>query len=235
VTAAGGGTALAGVDGEVPLVPNEAASKLEVDTEGTEADLRAVAVDDDFGGRLYEATLDGPDAVYVHRGGAYTTEVRDADDALGAFRVNPDDAGTVRIDRPRTGRASLASFVASLGDETVGLLDRQRASGGDGDETDATGEGAVDDVTGAANALEGLLRALDAVSGAASRAAERADAGDRAGSGRALEALAANLDRAAERFETARDTLPEAVAASTDSRLGQARRRTDQAAAAEKL
>jgi hypothetical protein len=223
-----GETALAGVEGEIPLVPAGDAVKVEVDAAAVDADLTTLAVDDDFGGRLYEAPVDGPDAVYVHRAGAYTTEVRDADDAVGAFRVNPGaSASAVRIDRPRTGKASLASFVAALSSETVDTL----GSIGEDDGT-ATGPPGA---TGAVNTLGGLLRAIEAVSGAAERAAGRAEAGDRGGADRALEALASNLQRAVERFDGLRGTLPDPVAASADRRFAEARRRTNQAIAAEKL
>ncbi|MEF8856528.1 MAG: hypothetical protein V5A16_03810 [Haloplanus sp.] len=232
-------TTLAGVGGEVPLVASGEATKLEVDAEGADSELTDLAVDDDFGGRLYEAPVDGPDAVYVHRGGAYTTEVRDADDAVGAFRVNPSDTSPVRIDRPRTGKASLASFVASITDETADRLasvgsdddgdtdddddDRERnASAGDGDD-------------GETSTLGGLLRAMEAVSGAAERAAERAEGGDPQGTDRALEALESNLQRAIERFDGLRDTLPEKEAEAADRRFRQAQRRTNQAIGSEKL
>jgi len=222
---------LAGVGGEVPLVAAADAAKLEVNADGADAELTDLAVDDDFGGRLYEAPLDGPDAVYVHRVGAYTTEVRDVDGAVGAFRVNPTEAAPVRIDRPRTGKASLASFVASVTNEAADRL----ASLGDGnDDVDDIAE----DVLGAAgktSTLGGLLRAMEAVSGAAERAAERAETGDRQGTDRALEALASNLQRVVERFDGLRDTLPEREAASADRRFRQAQRRTNQAIAAEKL
>jgi hypothetical protein len=198
--------------------------------------LTDLAVDDDFGGRLYEASLDGPDAVYVHRGGAYTTEVRDADGAVGAFRVNPAEAAPIRIDRPRTGKASLASFVASVTNETA---DRLASLGGGGDDSDSDNlTDSAEDVVGAdgkTSTLGGLLRAMEAVSGAAERAAERAETGDRQGTDRALEALAANLQRVVERFDGLRDTLPEREAASADRRFRQAQRRTNQAIAAEKL
>ena len=231
-TDAGGPTAvtLAGVGGEIPLVPAEEATKIEVDADGVDDELEAFAVDDDFGGRLYEAPLDGPDAVYVHRGGAYTAEVRDADDAVGAFRVNPSGTDPVRIDRPRTGTASLASFVEEL---VAGTTDRLGAVGDetndDADEDDTPG------ASGATQTLGGLLRALEAVSGAAGRAAERAEAGDRGGADRALSALADSLDRAVERFDGLRGTLPAERAAATERQLREARRRTNQAAAAEKL
>ncbi|PSP47511.1 hypothetical protein BRC75_09685 [Halobacteriales archaeon QH_7_69_31] len=130
----GPGADLAGVDGEIALTPNEAAVKLEVDADGTEADLQTLAVEDDFAGRLYDAPMEGPDAVYVHQGGAYTTEVRDADGAHGAFRVNPDPAGEsgrdaaeaaarVRIETPDTGKASLSAFVSTISQETAVSVD----------------------------------------------------------------------------------------------------------------
>ncbi|MFB6194826.1 MAG: hypothetical protein ABEI80_01535 [Haloplanus sp.] len=213
-------TTLAGVEGEIPLVAAGAAVKLEVDTNAVAADLTTFAVDDDFGGRLYAAPMDGPDAVYVHRDGAYTAEVRDADDAVGAFRVNPSGTGRVRIDRPRTGKASLASFVATLIRE---MTDRLGAVGSEAEQSGAT------------QTLGGLLRALEAVSGAAGRAADRAAAGDRRGATRALDALSSNLRRAIERFESLRGTLPDPHAAATDRQFRKARKRTNQAAAAEKL
>jgi len=226
--------ALAGVDGEIPLVASADAARLEVNADGTEAELTDVAVDDDFGGRVYEATLDGSDAVYVHRAGAYTTEVRDTDGAIGAFRVNPAEAAPVRIDRPRTGKASLASFVADITGETADRL----ASIGSDDEEDGGDASSPDTDPGAAgttNTLGGLLRAIEAVSGAAERAAGRADQGDRQGTDRALEALASNLQRAVERFDGLRDTLPEPEAASADRGFRQAQRRTNQAIASKKL
>jgi hypothetical protein len=228
-------TALAGIAGEIPLVANADAAKLEVNTDGTDDELTDLAVDDDFGGRVYEATLDGPDAVYVHRAGAYTTEVRDADGAIGAFRVNPAEAAPVRIERPRTGKASLASFVADITSETADRL----ASIGRDDEEDGDDASAPTDArpgaAGKTSTLGGLLRAIEAVSGAAERAADRADQGDRQGTDRALEALAANLQRAAERFDGLRDTLPEREAASADRGFRQAQRRTNQAITSEKL
>ncbi|GAB6860438.1 hypothetical protein [Haloplanus litoreus] len=227
---------LAGVGGEIPLVPAGDATKLEVDADGVEDELTDLAVDDDFGGRLYEVPVDGPDAVYVHRDGAYTTEVRDADGAVGAFRVNPADTAPVRIDRPRTGTASLASFVGSITNETadrLSSLGRDDTDDGDTDDTDDD----TDDTGGAGrtNSLGGLLRAMEAVSAAANRAAERAERGDRGGADQALDALESNLQRAIERFDGLRDTLPEREAAAADRRLGQAQRRTDQALSAEKL
>jgi hypothetical protein len=236
------GPALAGVDGRVGLVANEDAVKLEVDADGTDADLESLAVEDDFAGRVYDAPLDGPDAVYLHRGGAFATEVVDADDERGAFRVNPgvaaedgatdggdggggggdggDRGAPIRIDRPDTGKASLASFLADVSTETAG---RVRA------EVDDEQDG------GPPSRIRGLARALEAIAASAERAVERANAGDAEGADERLEAVETLLQRAAERLEEAREDLPEPVAAATDRRLDQARRRTEQAKDAEKL
>ncbi|SFG41004.1 hypothetical protein SAMN04488063_1953 [Halopelagius inordinatus] len=209
----------AGADGEIPLVASGDAVKLGIDADGTDADLTRLRVEDDFAGTLYDAAMDGPDAVYVHRGGAFTAEVRDAEDDVGAFRVNPGEESAVDIDRPRTGKASLAEYVADLSSETA----------------DAVRAAARDDASGSANAVGGLARALEAVGAAAARAAERADAGDRGNADRALEALDSNLERAAARLEDSRDGLPEPVAKATEKRFGQAEKRAAQALDARKL
>jgi hypothetical protein len=225
----------AGVDTEIPLVARENAQKLEVDAEGTDADLSDLAVEDDFAGRLYDAPLDGPDAVYVHRGGAYTTEVRDTEGEIGAFRVNPDpdvesDGDTetppsVRIDRPDTGKASLSSFLASIAaetrDETAELID-------DDDDQQATLEGGE-------NALRGLVRALDAIVTAAERAAENARKGNGKRADRQLDAVANGLETVVERIEAASEDLPDPLTNAARNRVEQATRRTEQAKAAKRL
>jgi len=206
----------AGVDGEIPLVAREDATKLAVDPSGTDADLTDLAVDDDFGGRLYDAPIDGPDAVYVHRGGAYTSEVRDANDAIGAFRVNPADEDRVAIDRPDTGKASLSAFLATVSDEIRADI-----------------EGV--DLQGRANALGGLTQALESVGSAAEVAAERARSGDRSGADRQLESVSTGLEQIASNLERAADALPDPVERSVDRRLAQVDRRTEQALESEKL
>nr|WP_305882830.1 hypothetical protein [Halobellus rarus] len=226
----------AGSAGEIPLVARENAQRLEIDAGGTDADLTDVAIDDDFAGRLYDSPLDGSDAVYVHRGGAYTTEVRDADGAVGAFRVNPDPAsGTdgddpsetgppIRIDRPETGKASLSSFLASITGETSeelgGLLD---------DDSDG------DTLTGRENALRGLVRALDAVASASERAAENARAGDRANADRRIQTASTGLERIAELIAEASDDLPDPLERAVENRVEEATRRAEQARKADKL
>ncbi|MFW6045490.1 MAG: hypothetical protein ACOC8O_01385, partial [Natronomonas sp.] len=87
----------AGVDGEIPVVARENAVKIEVDPNEADSDLTDLAIEDDFAGRMYDSPLSGPDAVYVHRGGAFTTEVRDSDDEVGAFRVNPGSEERIRV------------------------------------------------------------------------------------------------------------------------------------------
>ncbi|WP_425498551.1 hypothetical protein [Haloprofundus halobius] len=231
----------AGIGGEIPLVARERATKLEIVGEDAPIDLSAVAVEDDFAGRLYESPVDGDDAVYVHVGGAYTAEVRDRDDAVGAYRVNPspDEASGVRIDRPETGKASLSEFVTNIAEETRAAV----AARGRGDaettetETQTETEPEVQTETehGSSNAVRGLERSLAAVVEAAERAAERARAKDRGNTDRQLEVVVERLQRAENRLAEARSDLSEPLSNATENRLGQANRRTEQAQNSEKL
>ena len=140
---ADGDVTTAGVGGEIPVVARENATKLEVTDEATETDVVRTAVEDDFAGRLYESAVDGTDAVYVHGGGAYTTEVRDDADEIGAYRVNPDPESdrSVRIDRPETGKASLAGFLADIAEETRAAV----AAAGGSEDGDGSEDGSEDD------------------------------------------------------------------------------------------
>jgi hypothetical protein len=230
----------AGVDAEIPLVAKENARKLEVDADGTDAELSGVAVEDDFAGRLYDRPVDGSDALYVHRGGAYTTEVRDTDGAVGAFRVNPgrgrvlgsdddgdddDDDGSgadppIRIDRPETGKASLSSFLVEIARET---RDQAQAIVDEGD------------LEGKANGLKGLVRSLDAVIEAAERATENARAGKGGNADRQLRAVAAGIDRVVDRLDDIESGVPESFLNAVRNRADQAARRSEQAQRAEKL
>ena len=229
----------AGVNAEIPLVARENAQKLEIDADGTDADLAGVAVEDDFAGRLYDAPTEGSDAVYVHRGGAYTTEVRDTDGAVGAFRVNPgrgrvpdsdstdadddDDSDSerpIRIDRPETGKESLSSFLVELATET---RDQAQAILDEGD------------LSGRANGLRGLVRSLDAVIEAAQRATENARAGDRGNADQQLQAVAMGIDRVVGRLSELDEGVPESFLNAVRNRTDQAARRTDQAQRAQKL
>jgi hypothetical protein len=211
----------AGVDGEIPVVANEHAVKLELDPTEADSDLRQLAVEDDFAGRIYDAPLTGPDAVYVHRGGAYTTEVRDTDDEVGAFRVTPGDDDRVRVANPRTGKAPLAEYVADVAAET-----RDEVAAADDDDDDDGGQG---------NAVTGLANALDAVAEAARRAATAAESGNRGQADRRLETVQERLERVATRLEEARGSLPDSLTRATSNRLEQARRRSDQARESDKL
>ncbi|WP_407040397.1 hypothetical protein [Halovalidus salilacus] len=212
---------VAGVDGEIPVVARENATKLEIDPDDADSTLTDLAVEDDFAGRLYDAPLSGPDAVYVHRGGAYTTEVRDSDDELGAFRLNPGDEGRVRIDEPRTGKAPLARYLADLAEETrAGVT----AASDEPDGSDSQN-----------SAVQGLARALEAVGEAARRAADRAAAGDRDGANQELDAVATRLDRVETRLSEASNSMEPAWVRATENRLEQARRRSTQASEARKL
>ena len=217
-----GRTTLAGVDGEIPLVARENAVKLDVDGSGTDADLDRVAVADDFGGRLYDAALDERDGLYVHRGGAFTTEVRDANDEVGAFRVNPDaDASAVRVENATTGKTPLATYVADVAAETQAQVE-------------AVAED-LEEEGGRENSVRGLAQALAAVVDAAERAAERADAGDREQANTQLETVVERLGRVTDRLAAASDAIPDDLGLAADERLQQARERTEQAKAADRL
>jgi len=139
----------AGVDGAVVVPPNEAAVKVRAEPAADAPGVARVAVEDDYAGAVYDApppsvaagdgepagtepadatataTPDGDAgnrgvAVYAHRDGAYTTEIEDEEGAVGAFRVNPGaDQPTATIAEPRTGKASLTSFLLTLLTETT--------------------------------------------------------------------------------------------------------------------
>jgi hypothetical protein len=230
------GPTVAGVDGEIPVVARGQATKLEVDPSGADSDLTALAVEDDFAGRLYDAPLSGSDAVYIHRGGAFTTEVRDTDDEVGAFRVNPSEEARVRIDEPRTGKSSLATYLADLAEETqaqvAAVADEES---GDSDDDDDDVSNGSDRSDGQGSAVRGLAQALGAIAEAARRAAENAKAGDRGNADQQLDAVATRLNRVETRLAEARGSLPPGLENATDNRLKQARERTEQAQAANKL
>ena len=228
------GPTAAGADGTVTMVANEDARKLRIDTEGTDDDLRRAAVEDDFGGRIYDSRLQGRDAVYVHREGAYTAEVRDTDDEVGAFRVNPDPEGegAVTVERPRTGKASLAAFLGSLAGETRDAVADSADGDSDDDGDDVPGGGSRPSPSGAAG---GLATALDAVQRAAAAALERAERGDGQGADQQLRAVATRLERVGEALSSARGTLPGTTANAVDRRLSQLQRRAEQALDAETL
>ena len=239
-------TTPAGVEGTIPLVARENATKLEVDPDAADSDLTELAVEDDFAGKLYDAPLSGPDAVYVHRGGAYTTEVRDSDDEIGAIRVN--QAATeaderVRIDNPQTGKASLATYLADVAEETSAAVAAvEESDDGDSDDTDddatgsdSSGAGGNTTAEGSENAIRGLRRALDAIAESARRAAERAAAGDRGQADQSLATVQNRLDRATTRLADASDSLPNEIARASERRLAQSQQRSEQAQAADKL
>ncbi|WP_323675713.1 hypothetical protein [Halorubellus sp. PRR65] len=214
-----GGTTVAGVDGEIPLVAREHAVKLDVDGRETDRDLSRVAVADDFGGTLYDAPIDERDGLYVHRDGAFTTEVRDGDDEVGAFRVNPGDEDRVRVENATTGKTPLATYVADVAAETQAQVEAVD----------------TDDADGRANSVDGLANALAAVVDAAERAADRADAGDRENADKQLATVVDRLDRVTDKLAEASDAVPDDLGLATDKRLQQARERTEQAKRAEKL
>jgi hypothetical protein len=237
----------AGVDGEIPLVARENARKVELSDAESDVDLTRTAVEDDFAGRIYDSAIDGSDAVYVHAGGAYTTEVRDADDEVGAYRVNPaaDEAESeepIRIERPETGAAPLAGYVADVAEETRAAVAAAAEGNGsdDGDDDDdgasgGNGPGGGGGSGGPSNAVNGLERALAAAVDRARRAEERAREGDAEGTKRQLANVLDRIARIEERLAAAREGLPPGLANATGKRVEQAAKRVEQARNAEKL
>ena len=244
----------AGVEGEIPLVARENARKIELSDAESDTDVTRTAVEDDFAGRIYDSAVEGSDAVYVHAGGAYTTEVRDADDEVGAYRVNPDPPGAgggdgsgdggepIRIERPETGAASLAGYVADVAEETRAAVAAVAAESDDGDDSDGGddddgggGSGSGGSGGGPSNAVNGLERALAAAVEAARRAEERAREGDGEGTERQLSNVLDRIARIEERLAAAREGLPPGLANATGKRVAQATRRVEQAQAGDKL
>jgi len=102
---------------------------------------------------------DGGVAVYAHRDGAYTAEVEDEDGEVGAFRVNPRaDQTTATIENPRTGTASLTTFLLRLLAETT-------AQAGVFEDGDADGIDEVDVPDGTAEQPGSAAAAADRVLG----------------------------------------------------------------------
>ena len=238
----------AGVEGDIPLVAREDATRVEIGEAAGETELARAALEDDFAGRIYDSAVEGTDAVYVHAGGAYTAEVRDTAAEIGAYRVTPsvDDAGAetgspIRIERPETGAASLAGFVADVAEETRAEVAAVAATEDDesGDGDDATradaGNAGGGDAGGPSNAVTGLERALAAAVEAAERAEARAREGDAPGVTRQLEAVADRIARIEERLAAAREGLPPGLATATENRMAQATRRVEQAQSAGSL
>jgi hypothetical protein len=224
------GPTTAGVESEIPLVARENATKLEFDPQDTDAELTDLAIEDDFAGRLYDAPLSGPDAVYVHRGGAYTAEVRDADDEIGAARVNPSTARNVRVRDLATGKGSLAEYIADVSAETANAVSALTA-----DADDTSTPGGRSGAGGRENAVKGLSRALQAVAETARTVAERAAAGERNRADESLAAVQTRLDRVSSRLTEAGGSIPEDLTRATERRLTQLDRRSKQAREAQKL
>ncbi|WP_436901215.1 hypothetical protein [Halovenus halobia] len=221
---------LAGVEGRVPVVANENATKLEVDPRESESPINNFAVEDDFAGRIYDAPLEGPDAVYVHEGGAFTAEVRDTDDEVGAVRVNPDPSESPRIEKPETGKESLATYLADVAEETRVQVAQFAEEDSDGDNSPGNSGGG-----GTGGPVQGLTQVLQAIEDAARRAAKRARENDRANTDQQLDAVITRLARAEQRLEEARGALPDEIANAADNRLEQLTRRSEQARNSEKL
>jgi len=226
-------TARAGVDGALAVVPSADAVKVRLEA-AADAGVERVALEDDFAGRLYDAPPDGEgrDAVYAHEGGAYTVEVRDAEDVTGAYRANPDPGEDVTLQDLQTGKAPLAGFVRDLLSETLSKTEAasettgragtdlfaQRTDRGEGNEAegdsddtddDADGETATQTPTSTSTTPErgagggGVVNGLSNALDAAERAAARAAERDGPGADKQLAAVRRRLDGLGQAVESA--------------------------------
>ena len=115
--------------GRVALVGNDEAFKLGIDAaaRGGAANVR---VDDDVGGRLYDAPPveeRGQSAVYLHRAGAYVVEVTDVSGTVSVERVRPRGADEPRqVGAGGTGKESIVDTVFQILVETRREFDDER-------------------------------------------------------------------------------------------------------------
>ncbi len=231
----GDGPTAAGVEGSIPLVARGEAVKLAVDPTDSEDDIERLAVEDDFAGRLYDAPLSGPDGVYVHRGGAFTTEVADADGELGAFRVSPEpsaDPGTrVPVENPRTGKAPLSTFQADVADESAAAVRAVGDGDDDGDTDDTDDDQGQGDGGGGGRTTTTTTTTTTATTATTDDGGGGGggDGGTPPGLARALEAVAESARRAAEQAEAGNGEGADRRLETVRERLERARSRLEDA------
>ncbi|MFC7234256.1 hypothetical protein [Halosegnis marinus] len=114
------GDTRAGVEGRLPVVRREEATRVRV---SPDTDLARVRATDDFAGAVFDARppVDGDFALYLHREGRYSLEVEDEDGNLGAYRVEPEGDEEVSIESAGTGPASLAAYLVDYLAESARL------------------------------------------------------------------------------------------------------------------
>jgi hypothetical protein len=204
-----------GVEGEVTVVPNEDAVKVQADARETPAGVANLQVADDFAGTVYDAlpAQDDTFGVYVHRSGAYTAEITDRDGDVGAFRVNPGpDDDTVTIENPTTGKLAMTRYLVDYLSESLA----EAESYSDRDDTDE------EDV-------DSLVAELEKAVTAARRARDAAGADDATAADERLAEVGDRVDAIAAAVRERRDELSPEVLALLGRRIERARKRVREA------
>ncbi|PSQ16479.1 hypothetical protein BRD00_10840 [Halobacteriales archaeon QS_8_69_26] len=231
-----GEVARPGAEGSVPLVPREDAVKVAVG-EGS-AGVDRVRVEDDYAGTLYDAPApEAGDAVYVHREGTYTVDLRDREGDPGAARVDPDGE---RVElSSETGKAPMAEYLARYLRESAELTREYQEGGDDGDDGDgdddattSPGQGGTptDEPGGTSGGGNGTTRSVaqffEAAADAADRAAEAARDGNLQSADARLGSVRERLNGVRSRVEAQRGRrLSETLATVLDDRADGADRR----------
>jgi len=148
-----GGTTRAGVEGAIPMSPNEDAVKVQGESADA-GEFERVTLDDDFAGTLYDGAPPGENGqfgVYAHRDGAYTTAVEDQNGQRGARRVNPNAEDTeLALPAIETGKSALADYLVRFLTETHGQTAVFENGNANGIDNVPTGQDVSDDVVGSA-------------------------------------------------------------------------------------
>lgn len=156
-----------GAEGRVAMPANEDAVK--ITGESGSGPLDSLALDDDFGGRLYDGRPPGEEGtfgIYAHRDGAYTAEVTDSDGKVGAVRLNPDsDDAELAVVGLETGKEALADYLVRFLVETRSQSAVFEDGDSDGIDDVPTGLDVTDEVVNevAAAAKENAKTVLDGV------------------------------------------------------------------------
>lgn len=107
----------AGGAGRVSLVPNSDSVKIGGELSGAEGGIQQIQIANDYVGELYDSrppVEKNAFAVYVPESGTYTVEITDNDGKKGAFRIDPEPGEDEVVVDIRTGKASLASYLAAF-------------------------------------------------------------------------------------------------------------------------
>lgn len=106
------GENLAGVNGRIPLAPNQKLSKIFATT-SDEQTIANLSVLEDYLGAIYDTKplLDDKFEIFLHYKGVYTVEITTEDGEIGAYRIDPEQGESTRIESISTGKRVLAQYL----------------------------------------------------------------------------------------------------------------------------